>query len=152
MKKAFTLKNMMMLMMAFTLLIAMIAPSTADARRGGGFKSGPRSYQSTPSKANDSSSGINKSDSGTKSSAATANTSRTGGFLGGGGGFLKGMMLGGLAGMLFGGLFGNMGALGSLLGLAVNVLAIYVLIMVGVGIYRAIKNRRRPDDSRGGRY
>ncbi|AUS27091.1 membrane protein import inner membrane translocase subunit tim44 [Paenibacillus polymyxa] len=62
------------------------------------------------------------------------------------------MMLGGLAGMLFGGLFGNMGALGSLLGLVVNVLAIYVLIMVGVGIYRAIKNRRRPDDSRGGRY
>ncbi|TKH36020.1 hypothetical protein C1I59_13795 [Paenibacillus polymyxa] len=144
MKKTFTLKNMMMLMMAFTLLIAMIAPSTADARRGGGFKSGPKSYQSTPSKANDSS-GINKSDSGTKSSAATGNTSRTGGFL-------KGMMLGGLAGMLFGGLFGNMGALGSLLGLAVNVLAIYVLIMVGVGIYRAIKNRRRPDDSRGGRY
>lgn len=150
MKKTFTLKNMMMLMMAFTLLIAMIAPSTADARRSGGFKSGPRTYQSTPSKANDSS-GINKSDSGTKSSAATGNTSKTGGFLGGGG-FLKGMMLGGLAGMLFGGLFSNMGALGSLLGLAVNVLAIYVLIMIGIGIYRAIKNRRRPDDSRGGRY
>ncbi|MGM1020442.1 MAG: hypothetical protein ACQEXV_07835 [Bacillota bacterium] len=151
MKKTFTLRTMMMLMMAFTLLIVMVAPSTADARRGGGFKSGQKTYQSTPSKATDSN-GVNKSDSGTKSSATAGNTSRTGGFLGGGGGFLKGMMLGGLAGMLFGGLFGNMGALGSLLGLAVNILAIYVLIMVGVGIYRAIKNRRRPDDSRGGRY
>lgn len=141
----------MMLMMTFTLLIAMVAPSTADARRGGGgFKSGTKSYQSTPKKADNNN--INKSDSGTKSGATAGATNKPGGFFGGGGGFLKGMMLGGLAGMLFGGLFGNMGALGSLLGLAVNVLAIYVLIMVGMSIYRGIKNRRKMNDSQGGRH
>ncbi len=66
---------------------------------------------------------------------------------------MKGLMLGGLAGMLFGGLFGGMGFLGNLLGLAVNLLAIYAIIAVVVWLFRRFKRRPQNDDyHRGGRY
>lgn len=43
------MKRVMMILMAFTLFFAVAAPDFADARRGGGgFKSGTRSYSTTP--------------------------------------------------------------------------------------------------------
>lgn len=45
------MKRVMMILMAFTLFFAVAAPDFADARRGGGgFKSGTRSYSTTPKK------------------------------------------------------------------------------------------------------
>ncbi|MCP1427502.1 hypothetical protein J3D43_006018, partial [Paenibacillus xylanexedens] len=113
MKKKFGVKHLMMVFMAFTLLFATVGvtnPDSADARRGGGFKSGTKSYSNTPKK---SDSNVSKSNTNNNSSNGAATTNR-GGFFGGGGGFMKGMMLGGLAGMMFGGLFGGMGALGNI--------------------------------------
>ncbi|MNJ46173.1 hypothetical protein D3C77_412980 [compost metagenome] len=72
---------------------------------------------------------------------------------------MKGMMLGGLAGLLFGGMFGGMGFFGELLGLAVNLFAIYLIVMVAVALFRRFKKPQthqgpRNDDynNRGGRY
>ena len=146
MKKWFSSKRLLMVMMAFTLVFSTLAiPDHADARRGGGFKSGTKSYQSNPSRSN------NSTNSNTKSTTAnnSANTAaKKPGFFGGGS-LMKGLMIGGLAGMLFGGLFGNMGFLGDILGLAINLLAIYVIVMLGVGIYRSIKKRRLENERSG---
>ncbi|MFB5675661.1 hypothetical protein ACE3NQ_02790 [Paenibacillus terreus] len=153
--KAFSFKKFTMIMMALTLLFAVVAPSDADARRGGGFSSGKRSYQTTPSKPNDSSTNnnVNRSETNRSNNGTVAGSTnnRTGGFFGGG--FMRGMMIGGLAGLLFGGLFANMGMLGSLLGLAINLLGIYLLVVIGFAIYRSIRNRRKQqEESREGRY
>lgn len=144
------MKKMMMIMMAFTLIFAFVSPDLADAKRGG-FKSGPRTYNPSP----------NKPATGDYQRTDGAATNKTGGTVGsttgrgfsGGGGFMRGLMVGGLAGLLFGGLFGNMGFFGNLLGLAVNLLAIYVIIAVVVALYRRFKRQPRQEDyRRGGRY
>ncbi|GAA0135958.1 hypothetical protein YSY43_27980 [Paenibacillus sp. YSY-4.3] len=150
-------KKMTALVMVFTLLFAFASTDFADARRGGGFKSGPRSYTTTPNK----SSNVNKSESNTTNKSTTttgATNNRTGGFFGGGS-FMKGMMVGGLAGLLFGGMFGNMGAFGELFGLAINLLAIYLIVRVAVALFRRFKKpqvyqgpRHDDHDNRGGRY
>lgn len=80
----------MMVFMAFTLLFATVGvtnPDSADARRGGGFKSGTKSYTNTPKKS-DSNSNVNQSNSGTNSGTG-AGATRGGGFFGSGGGFMK---------------------------------------------------------------
>ncbi|WP_438445725.1 hypothetical protein [Gorillibacterium sp. sgz5001074] len=60
-----------------------------------------------------------------------------------GGGFARGLFLGGMAGLLFGGMFGNMGFMGQFLGLMVNVLAIVILIMIVRRIFAYFTNRNR---------
>ncbi|WP_425339579.1 hypothetical protein [Paenibacillus etheri] len=142
------MKRVMMIVMAFTLFFAVATPNFVDAKRGGGgFKSGTRNYSTTPKKSTTDS--VRKSDS-TKGSTAgsTANTKR--GFFSGGG-LMKGMMIGGLAGLLFGGMFAGMGAFGNILGFAINMLAIYVLVMLVMSFFRRRKERRRLEDQ-GGRY
>ncbi|MMZ65757.1 hypothetical protein D1872_281890 [compost metagenome] len=69
----------------------------------------------------------------------------------GGGGLMKGLMIGGIAGLLFGGLFAGMGGLGEILGLAVNLLVIYVIVVAAFALYRNFKNRRKVNDSHQGR-
>jgi len=136
-----------------TVFSAMIAPEV-DARRGGAFKSSRGTFQQTPSKsqqdAGTAKQNAVKSDSQTKSSGASA-TSSAGttqrGFFSGGS-FMKGLMVGGLAGLLFGGLFAGMGFFGELLGLMINVLAIYFLFVLIRAVYRYFRDRRPPRESR----
>ena len=52
-------------------------------------------------------------------------------------------MIGGLAGLLFGSLFANMGILGSILGLFVNILGIIILIAVIRKIFTFFKDKRK---------
>ncbi|RAP78188.1 hypothetical protein [Paenibacillus montanisoli] len=140
------MKKGLLMLMAFALFFAFSA-GAVDAKPRGKISSPKKSF-TTPSKPADS---VNKSTSGTsgtpKSGAAT--TGKRGFFSGGS--LMKGLMIGGLAGMLFGGLFGNMGFLGDMFGLIINVLAIYILIVAIRGIFHYFKNRRkpaRPDDRR----
>lgn len=67
------------------------------------------------------------------------NTNNKGGLMSGG--LMKGLMLGGLAGLLFVGLLGNMGILGSLIGLIVNGLAIVFLIFIVAKIFNFFKRK-----------
>ncbi|SDE78954.1 hypothetical protein SAMN04488542_102133 [Fontibacillus panacisegetis] len=151
------LKKMTMIVMAFTLIFAFTSPDLADAKRSGGFKSGTRSYTTTPKKSTTTDSNVQKSTttSNNKSSATSTGSNTKRGFFSGGG-FMKGLMIGGLAGMLFGGLFSGMGAFGNLLGLAVNLLAIYIVIVAVMALYRRFKNKpgqpRNDNYGRGGRY
>ena len=141
------MKKMLLLVMAFTFFLAFSVPDEADARRGGGFKSPKQSVTKTPQKTDNTA----KSDSG----ATTRNTSSTTGagaaakpgFFSGGS-LMKGLMIGGLAGMLFGGMFGGMGFFGEMMGLIVNVLAIFLLIVAVRGIIHYFRNRRKLDDNR----
>lgn len=143
------MKKWIMIVMAFTLIFATVAPATSvDAKRGGGFKSGTKSFTNTPKKST-TNSNVSKSTTTNNKSTAAGTTAKRGFFSGGG--LMKGLMIGGLAGMLFGGMFGNMGFMGDFLGLIINVLAIIVLFSIARAGYRAYKNRRKPDP-RDGRY
>ncbi|CAM2788200.1 hypothetical protein PASE110613_00880 [Paenibacillus sediminis] len=140
------MRKLMLIFMAFTLFFAMTVPGTVDAKRGsGGYKSGTKSFTSTPKKATDSH--VQKSDSTTSTNKTTgAGTTTSRGFFSGGS-FMKGLMIGGIAGLLFGGLFSNLGFMGDILGLFINMIAIYVLFIVIRAVFRAYKNRHKPADS-----
>ena len=89
------------------------------------YRSGSKSFKSNNNSTNNNNFQQRKqADTNTTNrSAATTNTKR--GFFSGGG-LMRGLMIGGLAGMLFGGLFANMGFMGNILGLFINLIAIFV--------------------------
>jgi predicted lipid-binding transport protein (Tim44 family) len=122
---------------AFTVAVA-VPTDSADARPRS-FSSGKKSFNKTPAQSQDS---VSKSSTANKSSTtASTGTNKKPGFFSGGS-FMKGLMIGGLAGLLFGGMFGS-GFFGNMIGLLVNVAALFVLFMVFRGIYDAIKRRRQ---------
>ncbi|OUM96714.1 MAG: hypothetical protein A9Z00_03795 [Thermobacillus sp. ZCTH02-B1] len=133
------------------------AADDADARRGR-FVAPKKTYTEQPKKAQEPAGTVNRADSGTNpgakagahptGAAGTAGTKR-GSF--GDGGFLKGLMIGGLAGFLFGSLFAHMGFLGELLGLMINLLAIYFLFVLVRAAYRHFRDRRPPRPHETGR-
>jgi predicted lipid-binding transport protein (Tim44 family) len=130
------------------------AADDADARRGR-FVAPKKTYTEQPKKMQDGAGTVNRSDSGTTSGTkaganptGTAGTQR-GSF--GGGSFLKGLMIGGLAGFLFGSLFAHMGFLGELLGLMINLLAIYFLFVLVRAAYRYFRDRKPPRPHETGR-
>ena len=140
----------LLVLTVFTVFFVTVADE-ADARRGR-FVAPKKSYTEQPKKAQDNVSNIDRTNSGTASGTkaganptGTAGTQR--GFFGGGS-FMKGLMIGGLAGLLFGGLFANMGFMGELLGLMINVLAIYFLFVLVRSAYRYFRDRRPPRESR----
>lgn len=122
------MKKGILVMLALTLFLSFGFGQVADAKRGGGFKSPKQSFTQTPKKSDN----VKQSNPGTSTGAkpgATTGAAKSGGLFGGSG-FMKGLMLGGLAGMLFGGLFGGLGAFGEILGLMINLLAIFAVIML----------------------
>ncbi|MCL9662938.1 hypothetical protein SK066_10350 [Paenibacillus hunanensis] len=141
------MKKVLMVFMAFTVFFASLGAfaSDADARRGGGgFKSTPKSYTTTPKRSDNTSGSVNSTNRSNTGTGANATTGKRGFFSGGS--LFTGLMIGGLAGMLFGGMFANMGGFGDFLGLIVNLLAIYVLFIAARGIYRMIRQRKKPAD------
>ncbi|MCJ8012588.1 hypothetical protein MUG84_12685 [Paenibacillus sp. KQZ6P-2] len=144
-----TMKKWTMIIMAFTIFFAISLPAdSVDAKRssGGSYRSGSKGFTNTPKKS-PTTDNVKKS---TNTNNSTSGTTAKRGFFSGGG-FMKGLMMGGIAGMLFGGLFSNMGFFGNILGLLINLLAIYVVVSLVIAGVRAFKNRRKPD-TRDGRY
>jgi len=133
---------LVMMSLALVLALSFSFSDSADARRGGGIKSGKQGFTQTPKKTEN----VQQSSTGTKSTGATG-AAKSGGLFGGSG-FMKGMMLGGLAGMLFGGLFGSMGAFGEILGLMVNLLVIVAIFMVIRAAFVYIRNKKPNPDQR----
>lgn len=118
-------------------------PTTVDAKR---YSSGKKGFNFNNNNTNNNNSFFQnkKADPNTTNkSAVTPNTAKKGFSTGG---FMKGLMVGGLAGLLFGSLFANMGFLGSILGLMINVLAIIVLISLIRGIFTYFKNKKKKED------
>jgi predicted lipid-binding transport protein (Tim44 family) len=135
----------------FSLSLAPIAEAKRGGGFGGGYKSPKRTYTQTPTKPADKN--VNNTSPG-KNTGATNPAPPAGnrGFFSGGG-IMRGLIIGGLAGLMFGTLFANMGAIGDLLGLLVNILAIYILFIAIRGIVRYYRNQRRPNpDDHNRRY
>ncbi len=116
---------------------------TVEAKR---YSSGKKSFnmnKSTPNsnhsyfqnkKAEEKNATVNKS-STTKSNQETSSKK----------GFLSGLMLGGLAGLMFGGLLAELGLLGSIFGLFINLLAIVALIAIIARIVAFFKDRKKKE-------
>ncbi|OPA74716.1 hypothetical protein BVG16_23470 [Paenibacillus selenitireducens] len=140
------MRKFVLVMMAFFLVMFVVTPSAIDAKPRGGFKSGTKSFNSTTPKSK-----VNQSNSGTsKSTGTTNNTTGKKGFFGGGS-FLGGMMMGGLAGMMFGSMLGS-GFMGNMLGLLINVAAIFILFAVIRSLYTYFVNRRKVANDDRNRY
>lgn len=105
------------------------------------YKSGKKSFNRNNNTTNNN----NFSNFQQNKKANTTNNSATAtkrGFFSGGG-FMRGLMIGGLAGMLFGGLFANMGFMGDILGLFINLIAIFVVIALIRKIFSFFKNNKK---------
>lgn len=142
------LKKIIASTLVFSLLFGPVSsyidqnPATVSAKS---YKSGKRSYNSSTSNSstffkNSNNQQVYKQKTTTSVKKSTIKKSNKGSFL-------KGLFVGGLAGLLFGSLLGKLGILGSLLGLAVNILAIMALVTIVRKVISAIRNRRRNDHS-----
>lgn len=142
-------KKMLLVFTLFAFTAAVVIPAdAADAARKG-FSSSKRSYTKTPAKAQDNVSSSTNKNPGTTAGAGATTQKR--GFMSGGS-FMKGLMIGGIAGMLFGGMFGGMGFFGDMLGLLVNLAAIFFVVVLIMGIVNSLRRRRQhqpqgPNDS-----
>ena len=131
------------LMLAVAPLSFIGIEDAADAKRS--YSSGSKSFKPSTTKPNNSSNITPKKQEPTSNTAAktpvnqaTSTASK--------GGFMKGMLYGGLAGLLLGGLFANMGGLGAILGLLVNVIAIGALIMLVMKVISYFKKQKSNKD------
>jgi predicted lipid-binding transport protein (Tim44 family) len=135
------MKKMLLIIMSSLLIFAVVAPTSSVDARGRSFKSPAGSFKQ-PTKPAKSTDNISK----TKPTTPTSPTANRGFFSGGG--LMRGLLIGGIAGMLFGGMFGNMGALGNIFGLLINVLAIYFLFVIIRNIVVYFIQRRKANDKR----
>lgn len=106
-----------------------------------GYKSGKKSFNSNTN--NNSPSLFKKDDTQQKSSTTTKNSTAAKPKMGG---IMKGLFLGGLAGLLLGGLLSNLGVLGSIIGLFINVLAIIAVIFIIRKLFTLFKKKRKSED------
>ncbi|MFD0619099.1 hypothetical protein ACFQZR_16660 [Paenibacillus sp. GCM10027629] len=135
------MRKLVLVMMAFLLMMVVVTPSVIDAKPRGGFKSGTKSYNNTPSRSQNN---VNKSDSGSSTKSGTTATTGKRGFFSGGS-FLGGLMMGGLAGMLFGSMLGS-GFMANMFGLLINVAAIFIIFAIVRSLFTYFKNRRKVAD------
>lgn len=112
------------------------------------YKSGKKGFNSNSNIQNNNTTNSSKTDATTNNNATTNNkTADTpkkadskGGFFSGG--LMKGLLIGGLAGLLFGSLFGDMGMLGSILGFAINAIAIAAVVIILIKIVQFFTRKK----------
>ena len=120
--------------------------TTAEAR---GYKSGKKSFNTNQNQFNKPKVDKKKEDNSSfTKSTNKANTASKAGKKGGffSGGLMRGLFIGGIAGLLFGSLFANMGMLGSILGFAINALAIVFLVVLIRKVFDLLKQRKQKED------
>jgi len=138
-------KKILASLLAITLLFSPVgnfifndAP-TAEAKR---MKTGKKGFnmdkQKTPTQSNIKKEKEKQKDSNTGATNKGAKSSS--------GGMMKGLFLGGLAGMLFGGLLANMGALGPIIGMMINILAILVLALIIKKVISMLFSKKKKED------
>jgi predicted lipid-binding transport protein (Tim44 family) len=136
------LKKILMLMMCLSLILApggfFGQNDFVEAKKS--YKSGTKSFKLNDNNTN-SNSTIKKDTTPSNSSVKTTPQSKSGGFM-------KGILFGGLAGLLFGSLFGDLGFLGAILGLLINIIAVYALFMLIRKVYTYFKNQRKDSEYR----
>ncbi|HEY8529324.1 MAG TPA: hypothetical protein VIL22_06555 [Paenibacillaceae bacterium] len=140
-------KKTLILLSLFAFTLSLAAPLMEDAEAKPRFSSGKRSFTTTPKKADDnvmqnnSGSGTGTTGTVARNGAGTAGTGTTPGTLAGGG-FWKGMAVGGLAGLLLGGMLGS-GFWAELVGFLINAMALLLLFMLAMHLYHRFMERKR---------
>ena len=138
-KKLFS--AMLVLTILFTPIGGFILGDQLTTVSAKGYKSGKKSFNSNTN--NNSPSLFKKDDTQQKSSTTTKNSTSAKPKMGG---IMKGLFLGGLAGLLLGGLLSNLGILGSIIGLFINVLAIIAVIFIIRKLFTLFKKKRKSED------
>jgi predicted lipid-binding transport protein (Tim44 family) len=138
-KKLFS--AMLVLTILFTPIGGFILGDQLTTVSAKGYKSGKKSFNSNTN--NNSPSLFKKDDTQQKSSTTTKNSTTAKPKMGG---IMKGLFLGGLAGLLLGGLLSNLGILGSIIGLFINVLAIIAVIFIIRKLFTLFKKKRKSED------
>ncbi|WP_134701621.1 hypothetical protein [Ammoniphilus sp. YIM 78166] len=133
-------KKLLVFFVAFALVLSpggLFDHQEADAKKS--YKSGTKSFTPTKNDSNMNSTtnkpATNNPATNTPAAAKPASS----------GGFMKGLLFGGLAGMLLGSMFGE-GMLGAIFGLLINILVIAAVIFLVRKIYVYFKNQRNPRD------
>lgn len=161
-KEEYGMKKLSAIFLAFALVFSNVgtivlfddADTTVEAKR---YKSGKKGFSNSPGSSNNNriqnddagTSGsvnkatTNKNDTNTNKNNTTGTATNKGGFSSGG--LMKGLLVGGLAGLLFGSLFADMGLLGNLLGLAINLGAILLIAYLIFKIYFMIKRKNEKE-------
>ncbi|MGM7720033.1 hypothetical protein [uncultured Metabacillus sp.] len=137
-KKLFS--AMLVLTLLFTPVSGFLIGDQVTTVSAKGYKSGKKSFNSNST---NSPSLFKKEDSQQKSSTATKSSTTSKPKAGG---IMKGLFLGGLAGLLLGGLLSNLGILGSIIGLFVNIFAIVAIIFIVRKLFTFFKNKRKHED------
>lgn len=135
------MKKLIMLLIAFVLVIAPngIGYDQADAKKS--YKSGTKSFNSTttPNKADSNVNATTTKNTTTPAkNTSVASPSK--------GGFMKGLLFGGIAGLLFGSMFSSLGDLGAIFGFLINILAVVAVIVLIRKAFTYFKNQRRKQD------
>ncbi|KKI93983.1 hypothetical protein WQ54_00075 [Bacillus sp. SA1-12] len=139
-KKLFS--ALLVLTLLFTPISGFLIGDQVTTVSAKGYKSGKKSFNSNSNTTN-SPSLFKKEDSQQKSSTATKSSTTTKPKAGS---IMKGLFLGGLAGLLLGGLLSNLGILGSIIGLFINIFAIVAVIFIIRKLYTFFKNKRKHKD------
>ena len=131
-------KKLLVFFVAFALIFSpggLFEHQEVDAKKS--YKSGTKSFTPTKNDSNMNST-TNKPSTNTPANSTPAKPASSGGFM-------KGLLFGGLAGMLLGSMFGE-GMLGAIFGLLINILVIAAVIFLVRKIYVYFKNQRNPRD------
>jgi predicted lipid-binding transport protein (Tim44 family) len=139
------IKLVLCLSLVFGVTATVLPVQSEAASYAKAYRSPKGSYKAPAPKSN---TGAKKTtpDSNTKAPGTAASTTPKRSFFGGG--FARGLFLGGIAGLMFGGLFGNMGFLGQMLGLFVNIFAILAVIMAVRSLINYFRRKRYSNSNR----
>jgi predicted lipid-binding transport protein (Tim44 family) len=130
-------KKIMVVFTAFMLVFASVGFLSVDTADAKGYKSGKKSYDSKSTQT-DKSKVDKKEDNNVNAKKTTPETAKSNK-----GGFMKGMLLGGLGGLLLGSLFADMGILGSILAFMVNALVMAGIVLIAIRIFKHFKDKRK---------
>lgn len=101
-----------------------------------GYRSGVKSFNSNKSNTNSLFQNKQQNKSNTQNTTSAAR-----GFTGGG--FMRGMIFGGLSGLLFGSLLSQMGGFGMIAGLLINILAVVAIIALIRYLFVSFRKAKR---------
>lgn len=144
----YRMKKILMLFMSMALVFSagtFVNVDHADAKGKKSYNSGTKGYQPSSkqnSNISNQNSNVNspaKNTAPVKSTAAPAKSKS--------GGFMKGLLFGGIAGLLLGGLINSLGSFGAILGLLINVLFIVMAIVVIRKLYVSYKKKKKEQEA-----
>ncbi|WP_416826393.1 hypothetical protein [Ectobacillus polymachus] len=133
-------KKIIAILTAFAFIFATFSFTSSNVAEAKGYSSGKGSYSPSKNQTVNRSQNSSTQQSNQAKSTNTTPTSNKGGFM-------KGILLGGLGGFLMGSLFSHLGPVGTGLALLVNLLLFAGVIMLMVNLFKAYQKRRKEQEA-----